>query len=390
MTVMNALLLAIAIAGALLLVNFVALRPLWKITAPRLFDALAKTDAFELWYASQHTVELGSNDDAAFPRRGRGDDRANMSGRHLNEQHVIAPIGGEGAEPTADGDPYPPGPGLEIRPTDVAEKPDLEMGGLPMPSVSTLESEVDEQARDMPRRLTPELQFLPGGYSTRGLRSENQDAWHATSRFGALADGVGGRPEGRTAAHTAIAAARNSVDLLSANGEQDLFESSAIADTALREKGETVSRFRGMSTTLDLVGLFSGTLSGSHVGDARVYLQRPGERLRLLTEDQTDQRRNRLHQAVGHPDGRPTPQTWSVSARPGDRVVMLSDGVWQFLTANPSRTSSASRLEKALSLADKKHPDEAARILVGEALDAGSDDNATAVVLDIVSDNSAE
>lgn len=387
MTVMTVLI--IAIACALPVIRVFVIRPLWAITAPRLFAALATTDAFKHWYAHQHSVELAFDDDAPPPPRSVDKDRTNTRDFILIEQHAIAAPRGDDTELLTDSDPYPAKPGPEVRQTDMLEKPDLKMDEPPMPSFFPPKSDVDEQARDTPKRLAPELRFLPGGCSMQGLRSENQDAWHATSRFGALADGVGGRPEGRTAAHTAIMAARNAVDPRSPNGEKDLSESSTIADTALREKGQAETRFHGMATTLDLVGLFNGTLSGSHVGDARVYLQRQGERLRLLTKDQVDHHQNRLHQAVGHPVGRPTPQTWSVPARRGDRVIMLTDGVWQSLSPNPSRTSGTSQLETTLLRTNEKNPDEAARILVKEALDAGSNDNATAVVLDIISDNSA-
>jgi PPM family protein phosphatase len=129
-----------------------------------------------------------------------------------------------------------------------------------------------------------------------------------------------------------------------------------------------------------------------NIGDSRTYLLQGGE-LEQVTVDhsqvqelvdsgvphevaRTRVARNVITRAIG--GGMPTaPRTdqWLVPARPGDRVLVCSDGLSEELT---------DQLITAI-LQSFANAGEAAEQLVNAALDAGGRDNVTAVVVDAVS-----
>ncbi len=139
--------------------------------------------------------------------------------------------------------------------------------------------------------------------------------------------------------------------------------------------------------------LFDGTNVGvGHVGDSRGYLLRDGS-LAQLTTDHTfvqsliDEGRITEDEARVHPhrnlilravDGvhEPEPDVFSLELAPGDRLLLCSDGC------------SGSLDDAALTrIVAEGTPEEAAHELVQAALAAGSTDNVTVVVADVVPDD---
>ncbi|HMT33292.1 MAG TPA: serine/threonine-protein phosphatase [Dermatophilaceae bacterium] len=349
------------VIGITLALIILAIWRLWPRWAPRLFRALSRTHAFREWDSgrtreAKQTYTPSRQPDTlsaqSTPTGARGRDNA-PSRKHLEAAHA------------------------DHRLSTAATQSPSPSAGVPVPRPHAPEVAPDARPSHAPTALT----FVADGRSEVGLRRENQDAWSASPRLAVLADGVGGMPEGKRAAHVAVQAVNNAVDLDAADGESDLRESTWIAHAAVKEESEYSKKYEGMSTTLDIVGLFGNTICGAHVGDGRVYLMRRDEGPELLTSDDSIPGSGSLSQALGRADGRLSPSTWSRQVTAGDRVVMLSDGAWAF---NAPERGIEELLRKARTLP----PAAAAHHLVQEALEAGSNDNATVVVIDLKTEES--
>ena len=222
------------------------------------------------------------------------------------------------------------------------------------------------------------------------VRKNNQDSGYAGPWLLAVCDGVGGAARGDIASATAIGQIRRlDVD----PGDDDLLGLVAgalhrahdrIADTV-----EEDPALRGTSTTA-VVGLFDGhQLAMGHIGDSRAYLLREGA-LSQLTTDHTfvqsliDEGRISEEEAETHPhrhlilkalDGSSDlePDLFTVDLAPGDRILVCSDGVSGFL--------SRDRLAEILGTGTV---DFATVELVRASLEAGSTDNVTAVVGEVL------
>ena len=112
-----------------------------------------------------------------------------------------------------------------------------------------------------------------------------------------------------------------------------------------------------------------------HIGDTRAYRLSEG-RLERLTTDHIAGRGDLAHllnRAIGFEDFARFDYA-TVGLRQHDRLLICSDGVHGVLADH--------RLQVLLS--ERTSPEESARALVDAALDAGSSDNMTALVLDVV------
>lgn len=142
-----------------------------------------------------------------------------------------------------------------------------------------------------------------------------------------------------------------------------------------------------MGTTVAVVAVLGGRVIIGHVGDSRVYRLRAGT-LEALTRDHTlygemvaagfplvpgpqvDAYRSTLTRALGRPEGIPDVRTEPL--RDGDVFLVCSDGL---VEPEPTVTSMIDMLARP--------PAEASRRLVNEALQRGSSDNVTALVVAI-------
>jgi protein phosphatase len=229
--------------------------------------------------------------------------------------------------------------------------------------------------------------------SDRGqVRAENQDVAVVLALAGApgclalVADGMGGHPDGRLAAELAAAAAA-AVVRESPEPAGSLPAAVDAANAAIAERAAPDDRGRSMGTTLVAAVVSGGRATVANVGDSRAYLVRAGaatqisadhswvaEQIRagLLTGDEAlrHPRRSRVTRALLGEDVEP--DLYEVAVRPGDVVLLCSDGLWDAL--------DAARI--AALLGDPERPlDEAVAALVDAALAAGSTDNVTAAAL---------
>jgi PPM family protein phosphatase len=229
--------------------------------------------------------------------------------------------------------------------------------------------------------------------SITGPRPDNQDAGFAGAALLAVADGVGGDVGGAVASTLVVDVLRAVVEQPGAVVPVDrLRDAVASASAQLRLAVATNPGLDGMATTLTAVVLTGHRLAVAHVGDSRAYLLRDG-RLRQLTSDQTvvqalvdagvvtvDQARTHPLRSVllgalhGRDDDMQHLVTTTEPARPGDRLLVCSDGL--------SGVVGHDLLERILAAEDR--PSTATSRLVRAALAAGTHDNVTAVVADVV------
>lgn len=198
--------------------------------------------------------------------------------------------------------------------------------------------------------------------SEKGQPALNEDACLADAAAGvfAVCDGLGGNICGDKAAKKAIEVVSDSVRkyervIQSARDEgkkEDRRQVEQAIDLALQVASRIIyqeagsdPKQHGMCTTVDML-LFLGTHALiAHVGSGRVYLMRNGE-LHQLTEDHTllahlrrtgkidsvpanqqAQQAKRLTRAVGFQE-QVKVDLLEVELQPGDRFLLLSDGVW--------------------------------------------------------------
>src|SRR5947207_5438065 len=227
-----------------------------------------------------------------------------------------------------------------------------------------------------------------GFASETGPREQNEDFAGAVFGFelpeprrdivAAIADGIGGAKGGRVAAETAV---RGFLD-----GFCDLPETMEVRRAAARilnalngwihSQGQRDPKLAGMGCTFTALVLRGRVAHVLHVGDTRAYRLR-SDRLTCLTSDHVREdgtgRSSVLYRALGVE----TELRLDYAAQPmarHDRFLLCSDGVHGFLT------------DEAIAdiLRERFASEDSASALVAAALQSGSTDNCTALVLDVV------
>jgi len=226
------------------------------------------------------------------------------------------------------------------------------------------------------------------------VRKDNQDSGYAGPWLLTVCDGVGGAARGDLASSTAIGQLRR-LDQPPDDDHAEKHRLELVAGALHRASdkiGDLVDEepsLSGTSTTAT-VALFDGSrLAMGHVGDSRAYLFR-GHEISQLTSDHTfvqsliDEGRITEDDARTHPhrnlilkalDGvhEVDPDLFTVELAADDRILLCSDGA--------SGSLDDRRLADILSTGS---PDFAAVELVRASLEAGSTDNVTCIVADVV------
>ncbi len=247
--------------------------------------------------------------------------------------------------------------------------------------------EFSEPGVDAPR---PRLSLSYAALSDVGrVRKDNQDSGFASEHLLVIADGVGGAARGDVASSTAVQALRRLDD----PAPDDMLEALAgaihRAHDRIAELVEQDPELDGTSTTVT-AALFDGRRIGvAHIGDSRGYLLRDGT-LSQLTKDHTfvqsliDEGRITEEESRTHPhrnliiravDGvhDTDPDLFYVDLAPGDRLLLCSDGASGVL--DPPRMAD---------ILGTGSVDYAVVELIRASLEAGSSDNITCVVADVV------
>jgi PPM family protein phosphatase len=227
------------------------------------------------------------------------------------------------------------------------------------------------------------------------VRKDNQDSGYAGPWLLAICDGVGGAARGDIASSTVIQQLRE-LDIRPT--EEDLLARVSTTFHAAHDRiGELVAAdpaLSGTSTTATIT-LFDGQRAVvGHIGDSRAYLYRAGT-LTQLTSDHTfvqtliDEGRITEDEARTHPhknlilkavDGvhENDPDVFYLALADQDRLLVCSDG-----------TGVLTDVQIADILTEGS-PRYAAGELVRASLDAGSTDNVTCLVADVVERTNAD
>jgi serine/threonine protein phosphatase PrpC len=238
------------------------------------------------------------------------------------------------------------------------------------------------------------LRVSIGFFSATGPRENNEDFAGAVigselpyprgEVVAAIADGIGGAKGGRVAAETAV---RGFLD-----GFCDLPETMEVRRAAakvinslnswIHSQAQRDAKLTGMGCTFTALVLRARVAHVLHLGDTRAYrLSR--DRLTCLTDDHVRERgpgkSGILYRALGvEAEARLDYASQSMARH--DRFLLCSDGVHGFLS--PETIADILR--------DRSASEDTARALVSAALQSGSTDNCTALLVDVVDLPTAE
>jgi serine/threonine protein phosphatase PrpC len=236
-------------------------------------------------------------------------------------------------------------------------------------------------------------------YTDTGLlRSHNEDAWgwrevDDTSHLYAVADGLGGHECGEVASGIAIKTVCEAMNAVPRNAdvekcEKILVEAFKRANVAVREEGRV--RRAKIGSTLVAAILQGRNLAVANCGDSRAYVLRTGKLVQLsrdhtVAQDLIEEKRmapeaaratphgNVLTSNLGGDDSDLEIHSAKFEARPGDRILLCSDGLWGLV--------GDERIAEILAAnADRR---QAIQALVREAYDAGGKDNVTVQIVDV-------
>ena len=233
--------------------------------------------------------------------------------------------------------------------------------------------------------------------SDQGLvRGNNEASAYAGPHLLILADGMGGHAAGEVASQLMVEHV-SQLDIDPGNDDMRSMLATA-ADEANRSIARRIKKSPetdGMGTTLTTL-LFNGTEFGlCHVGDSRGYRMRDGNLERITTDDtyvqslvdrgeldpedvSTHPQRSMILKAYNGRVVEPTLKT--LDARPGDRIMLCSDGLSDPVTDSTIETT----------LSSEGTPEGAVKQLIELALRSGGPDNVTVIVADVVADNDTD
>ncbi len=245
------------------------------------------------------------------------------------------------------------------------------------------------------------MRFEVAGASLTGVRDNNEDAFRVLPDQGvfALADGMGGLEHGEVmsaaAAEAVIVAAADLAQLARAiggdqvaNARRALFDriEALFIEASGRLYSQAADAGLRMGTTLTTAVLAADRMVIGHVGDCRVLRVRDGQVSRLTSDHSvaaaqlrrghiTEAEYNRspkralLYQSLG-PIPEVEPDLVEAELSRGDVYVMATDGVWAYVSDT-----------ELVELCGAEDLDAAAAAICQRAVDNGSDDNCTAVVI---------
>jgi protein phosphatase len=258
--------------------------------------------------------------------------------------------------------------------------------------VGSPEPDARTQADHSVRRLSAPSRRLCGVTDIGKCRRNNEDQYFLSSdgNLWIVADGMGGHAAGEVASAItieAIVAFLGSAEPRTAVAAGDrLVKAFDAAQDSVSERSRLDAECRGMGSTA-IAGLVDGEeLNICHVGDVRAYHWSANQFKRitndhslvwdlvlsgLLTPEEAriHPQRSKVTQAIGQTQ-RFKPDLAKLMLKPGDRVLLCSDGLWEAVADQDLRvlvSSDCSMREMAMLLVDKANA-------------AGGKDNISAVL----------
>ena len=222
--------------------------------------------------------------------------------------------------------------------------------------------------------------------SRKGGREKNEDrmgyCYTRDSGLFALADGMGGHPEGEVASQLAL---QTLAACFQREAKTELKDRQRFLQDAILAGHHQLLRYatdRGLTdtprTTVVACVLQGGAIHWAHCGDSRLYLVR-GDRLIARTRDHSYSElrealshvvpmeekvnRNVLFTCLGSPGKPVVDVAGPIVLRPGDRVLLCSDGLWssvddaeivRLLSRQPLHDAIPELVEQALRHAGDK------------------------------------
>ena len=245
--------------------------------------------------------------------------------------------------------------------------------------------------------------------SRKGGRPKNEDrmGYSYTRRAGlfALADGLGGHPEGEVAAHLALKALSDAFQRLATPALADpaaFLQAAALSGhQLLRDYAARKGLPDTPRTTLIACVLQGDAAWWAHCGDSRLYLVRRGELVtrtrdhsylelrRAMPAMPADEHLNRnvLFTCLGSP-GEPVVDVYGpLRLQAGDRLFLCSDGLWgnladevitRHLADHPISRSVPGLVDMALHKGGRRCDNVTALCVEWESAEGGSDATAEA------------
>lgn len=228
------------------------------------------------------------------------------------------------------------------------------------------------------------------GHSDIGkVREQNEDMYLVDDSHCvyAVADGLGGLPEGKTASNLAIQYLDEAVKNNHFSDNMDYPGLFKTINKKVYEKGLKINKDIGIGTTLTVLRFNSKDVVIGHVGDSAVLLFRRNSWIQLTTDHTMEEEMrarltpgedvyipeyfsHTLTRCVGQLGDLKT-DVYKFSPRPGDRFLICSDGITKTMTEEEIH-------EEAMH---SPNPEDLIMKLIEMANERGGPDNATGIAL---------
>lgn len=237
------------------------------------------------------------------------------------------------------------------------------------------------------------FQVRVGSRSAQGLRPNNEDRYLADthSEVFLVADGMGGQEQGEIASGMAVDIIPRAVRVYldsHLDPSQAVMQALLEANRAILDASRDQAAGRRMGTTAVLAVRQDDQVYVAGFGDSRAYLIRR-DRVEQLTIDHTvadallrngaltpeqarqSPYRHVLYKFLGCADLSDSAEVHPFTPEPGDHLLLASDGLTNYISSDDLRAGAARHSD----------PQEWANELVNLALQRGSNDNVTCVVI---------
>ena len=231
------------------------------------------------------------------------------------------------------------------------------------------------------------------------FRENNEDACvvDGAGRYFIVADGMGGQAAGEKASEIATNVVpkrlESLIDFESDTAEKvtkSIDEAVGSANAEILALSQANANYHNMGTTITFIVAAASKFYVGGVGDSRVYQLRGGKFSQLTTDHSltqalveagtiapedaaTHRYRNVLYRYLGSKEGGTGAEAKEITPESGDRFFLCSDGVTDGIGDDV--------IQKLL--AEQNDPQQAAEAIVQAALDGGSKDNVTCVVVHV-------
>lgn len=228
------------------------------------------------------------------------------------------------------------------------------------------------------------------GISDKGLtRSVNDDSLMVEDAFCcyAVADGLGGLPEGALASRLAVEEVKRAISLTNGSDQPDFPAIFAEANERVQTEGQRINQDLGIGTTLTVAHFSDEQMHIGHIGDSGLVVFTPNTWVQItkdhtMAQDMLDRLNpgehafipeyfnHTLTRCIGQNSPIST-DTYDYKLEGTERVLLFSDGV--------TKTISMQELHEMVF--NNSEPEQLVRKIIDLANERGGPDNVTAVAV---------